>query len=248
MILRVGAPFLLFAFCLTSGVSSFQGVSQCSNQFGIDYHTQDNFTDHMCLYCLDTMIFGNSPVWKNWALANHWRIDILHKGNLIIDDRGVGHRLSYRELKEALIKKANNSHFLLKEFSSHFYLVKCHCTLKYGLTFSVCCFQDTFLDCCQDASDCYGRMIENSHTEPGHCPTHWDGWNCWESAPPGKELVTCPDMTEYLLGYLPPRYARNSAINQCDTNGKWHLRWNKYYNKWMGHADYSQCSRLKIPQ
>lgn len=209
--------------------------SQCHNQFDIDYGTLDNFTDHMCLFCLDTMISRNSPAWRNSNIVNQdWHINITARGNLIFThfntSREQAFRLSYRDLQEAVKRKGEAGHFVLKQFVSTFYM-------------------DTFLDCCQDAHDCCRRMTANpSPSSPGHphCPTYWDGWSCWEAAPPGTDSQTCPDMTEYLLGYLPPRFERNDAFNHCDGNGHWHTRWNTYYWRHMGHADYSHCSSLKV--
>ena len=110
------ASFLLM--CPAIGLCNFY----CRNQIDIDYGTLDNFTNHMCLYCLDTIISKDSPALKDPETVNKWLIDIPNKGNLIHTIHG-NYRLSLLELENAIKTKTISHHFVLKEFSSQFYIV-----------------------------------------------------------------------------------------------------------------------------
>ncbi|KAF4531114.1 hypothetical protein B566_EDAN011139 [Ephemera danica] len=89
--------------------------------------------------------------------------------------------------------------------------------------------------CCDQARDCCRNMLaDNSTTAAGWCPRTWDGWLCWQDAPPHtSQSAACPAFIA--LGSEPPSCM--FASKKCESAGRWFLGENG--NEW---TNYSTCS------
>lgn len=94
------------------------------------------------------------------------------------------------------------------------------------------------MKCCADARKCCAKM-QIAEEVKGQCPMTWDGWNCWDSSPPGNAEDYCPDMSLYLLEYLPPTCVRETVTKKCQRNGRWEEVWNPFYKQMTGQTSYS---------
>ncbi|XP_046397289.1 calcitonin gene-related peptide type 1 receptor-like isoform X2 [Ischnura elegans] len=74
--------------------------------------------------------------------------------------------------------------------------------------------------CCRDAVECCTRMSSNNEsTASGWCPRTWDGWRCWDDAPPNTVQQTpCPAFIR--IGNKPPPCAL-FARKSCSWDGRW---------------------------
>lgn len=194
----------------------------CNNAFKMEFNDLDNFTNHMCLYCFDTMTGGSEP-WNNHLDILRWNLKVTN-GNRIQTSNNTIIELDYHHLKSLYNANLHEDDILLKQFSSKFYL-------------------DTFINCCDDARRCCEDM--NKHEDAkGNCPMLWDGWTCWRSSPPGIAQQTCTDMTQFPFGYQPAECLRSKMTFQCNNDGTWHEIMNPYYGRWMPRTDHKQCTYL----
>lgn len=124
------SKLLLLTFLAVLGTSSVLALS-CSNKFEFDYGSLTNFTDHMCAYCLDTMLRGHGKTYPEWQSAtpnDNWRLNLTGGplwGNQIRDHKtyDVIYTVYYEQLKAAVENNKTEEDMVLKEFSSDFYIV-----------------------------------------------------------------------------------------------------------------------------
>ena len=93
----------------------------CNNAFKMEFNDLDNFTNHMCLYCFDTMIGGSEP-WNNHLDILRWNLKVTN-GNRIQTSNNTIIELDYHHLKSLYNANLHEDDILLKQFSSKFYLV-----------------------------------------------------------------------------------------------------------------------------
>ena len=87
------------------------------------------------------------------------------------------------------------------------------------------------MKCCSDANKCCQKMQKTKKLS-GTCPMKWDGWTCWDPVDSNSDSYqTCPDMSLFLMGELPPSCVRSNAKKVCESNGQW-----------LEHTDYTSCS------
>ncbi len=58
--------------------------------------------------------------------------------------------------------------------------------------------------CCSEAAHCCAEQLAlaNVTVPANHCPRTWDGWDCWDSAPPNTLVYhDCPAFGEKFLSY-----------------------------------------------
>ncbi|XP_071451883.1 calcitonin gene-related peptide type 1 receptor-like [Hetaerina americana] len=73
----------------------------------------------------------------------------------------------------------------------------------------------------------------------GWCPRTWDGWRCWEDAPPDSvQQVPCPAYIR--IGTKPPSCAM-FALKSCSAVGRWSRQGNGTGEEW---TDYTPCAAV----
>ena len=113
-----------------SNVSSSRAILKCNNLFNDEYENLDDYADQMCSYCLDTMIVPghehDSPTWSNQTEVYGWQFDKDsngYTGFIYSEQSDKEYRLRYRDLKDEIEKDLVSENFVLKQFSSKYYLV-----------------------------------------------------------------------------------------------------------------------------
>ncbi|XP_037089833.1 calcitonin gene-related peptide type 1 receptor-like [Pollicipes pollicipes] len=75
--------------------------------------------------------------------------------------------------------------------------------------------------------------------QDGWCPPTWDGWQCWESAPPDTvATATCPT-----YAYLKTPSCDHYATKRCEQTGHWFTSIDQL-NRTQERSDYTSCSQV----
>ncbi|GAB0087176.1 hypothetical protein DMENIID0001_014560 [Sergentomyia squamirostris] len=91
-------------------------------------------------------------------------------------------------------------------------------------TFVAETYFDRWIDCCEDAVACCGKISSNiSKDDAGGCPAVWDGWSCFDTAPLGTVVEhPCPIFAYSGQGPQCTHYSQK----KCFSNGTWSAQTN----------------------